>query len=101
MMSIIVWLLVMVWIGVWLPLVWNIAQSLHPEKAEAPAPFAYRFDVTDDDLLDSARLLTAEWDKRDASGEYKRHQVLSALIDAFPNRSKRDMARAIEAALWL
>ena len=32
-------------------------------------------------------------------GESKRHQVLARLIKEFPTRSKRDVARAIEAAL--
>lgn len=55
--------------------------------------------VADDALLAYARVLTAKWAAVKQSGEYKRHQVYAELIDAFPDRLHRDLAKAIEAAL--
>ena len=50
-------------------------------------------------LLDRARLLTDKAEQLDASGEYKRHSVYAALIKAFPDTRKRDLALAIEQVL--
>lgn len=55
--------------------------------------------VQRDDVYLAAVSLTLKWADRQASGEYKRHQVLSSLIDAFPSRPHKDLALAIEAAL--
>lgn len=63
------------------------------------AKYAVHIPVPDDALLVKARELTAQWASVDVSGEFKRHHVLSSLMDAFPARSQKDMARAIEAAL--
>ena len=64
------------------------------------APEARYLIVGNDDLLKLARLLTqAQESFPDRSGEAKRHQVYAALIKSFPNRSKREIALAIEAAL--
>ena len=54
-----------------------------------------------DALLEQARALTQaqQRDYPDRSGESKRHQVYSALTKAFPGRTHRQIARAIEAAL--
>jgi hypothetical protein len=52
-----------------------------------------------DELLQAASELTSKAESLPASGEYKRHQVFAQLIDRFPNRSKRELARAIEASL--
>lgn len=51
------------------------------------------------EVLVAARALTAQWKDADASGEYKRHQVLSALLKRFPQESKRVVGRAIEEVL--
>lgn len=56
--------------------------------------------VPADDLLDRARVLTqAQESYAGRSGEAKRHQVYAQLWKEFPERSKRQMARTIEAAL--
>lgn len=64
------------------------------------AQHAYCVPVPHDDVFASATLLTTDWNDRQASGEYKRHQVLASLMKAFPTRSHRDIALAIEAALY-
>ncbi len=57
--------------------------------------------VQHDALYDAAKRATADWEGRQApSGEFKRHQVYASLIDAFPERPKREIALALEAALW-
>lgn len=50
---------------------------------------------------DHASKLVLEAEKKwpEASGEYKRHQVYSQLLKAFPMASKRDLAYAIELAI--
>ena len=50
-------------------------------------------------LLDRARALTDKAEELDASGEYKRHSVYAALIKAFPDARKKDLALAIEQVL--
>lgn len=50
-------------------------------------------------LLNRAVVLTSQQDSIDASGEYKRHAVYAQLQKEFPNETKRDISKAIEAAL--
>jgi len=55
-------------------------------------------------LVEAARRLVEQEERRSAqgtSGEYKRHRVLAALKDAYPQASGREMARAIEEACGL
>ena len=50
-------------------------------------------------IRDRARVLTDKAELLDASGEYKRHTVYAALIKAFPDARRRDLALAIEHVL--
>ena len=51
-------------------------------------------------LLEAKRLCNvAEAIHTDQSGEYKRHQVFSRLIKAFPAAKKRELGLAIEVAV--
>jgi len=69
--------------------VWLVQRRMTPKE------------VVVDPILARARVLTAEQDERwgDRDGEAKRHQVYSRLIKEFPDRQKRELARAIEDAL--
>lgn len=52
------------------------------------------------DLLKRAGTLITEQEQfADRSGEAKRHQVYARLLKEYPNRSKGDLAFAIEAVL--
>ena len=61
---------------------------------------AHCLPVPQDELAASARQMTQELADREASGAWKRGQVDARLKDAFPHRSGRERALAIEAALW-
>ena len=61
-----------------------------PEPREQPQ---------DSPLLARARVLTAEADRFDAGGEYKRHVVYARLLKEFPGETKRLVSRTIEEAL--
>lgn len=52
-----------------------------------------------DALFDAAKELVEQIDVQDQTGEWKRHQVYAQLLKAFPERGKRAVALAIEAAL--
>ncbi len=56
--------------------------------------------VAHDDLYDKAVQLTQERETKGGGGEFKRKIVYTDLIDAFPQRSRREIALALEAALW-
>lgn len=59
-----------------------------------------RYLEPDSPALARARALVAAADAlKDASGEYKRHQVYARLLKEFPRESKRAISRAIEEAL--
>lgn len=73
-------------------------RTLEPE----PAPVdAVALMVPIDALLANARVLVQAQETRypSRSGEAKRHQVYAELVKLFPDRTKRAIAVAIEAAL--
>jgi len=52
------------------------------------------------DLLEAAIRITAQLARRPgASGEFKRHEALRALLNMFPDARERDCALAIELAI--
>lgn len=76
-------------------------QAAHDAYVALEAKHAHCIPVARDRLYDHAVALTGVWETKNApSGEFKRHQVMASLMDEFPQRSKRDLALAIEAALW-
>lgn len=51
------------------------------------------------EVLIATRELCGRWKDTDTSGEYRRHQVYSALMKRYPLESKRLLGRAIEEVL--
>jgi hypothetical protein len=52
-----------------------------------------------DGLVAEAHALAARFELPGRSGEWKRHQVLAALMDRHPGEDQRDLALAIELAV--
>lgn len=70
------------------------------ELVAVKAKYANCLPFERDALFARAVELTSQWDVHNTSGEFKRHQVLASLMDDFPGRPRRDLALAIEAAIW-
>jgi hypothetical protein len=52
------------------------------------------------DIRDAAKGYAEKYKDVEASGEYKRHAVLAELMKSFPEAEKRELAMAIELAMW-
>jgi hypothetical protein len=70
-----------------------------PEAEEAPVPDLMPLLVPRDALYAQACALVALVESTHGNGEARRHQVYAALLKRFPERTKRDVALAIEAAV--
>ena len=53
----------------------------------------------DSPLVARARILVADAERANASGEYKRHQVYARLLKEFPAERRRGCSKAIEKAM--
>ena len=53
----------------------------------------------EDSALARVRVLCLEFEPREGSGEWKRHEVYARLIKELPQRRKRDLAYLIEVAI--
>jgi len=74
--------------------------SLESELAALKAEYANYLPFKRDAMFARAVALVKQWDAHETSGEFKRHQVLASLMDDFPGRPRRELALAIEAAIW-
>lgn len=52
------------------------------------------------DIREAAKGYAEKYKDVEATGEYKRHAALAELIKSFPEAEKRELALAIELAMW-
>ena len=75
-----------------------LAEWLSPTPPPV-VPDVVRLEVARDACYDRAVILVREMGSRQATGEYKRHQVYARLMKEYPDLPHRQIAVRIEAAV--